>query len=127
MTTMTIPTTPAFRAFRLWLKGIARTQRFGLIRTSEGDDFIVVRPEQIAELDAILSDPAFLAVVESGVSDVALRRVKRVKRGLTLRHAAEGTLPCDSSMAVAVEKGVKDVLAGKVSKLRKGQTLQNLL
>jgi hypothetical protein len=127
MTTLTVPNTPAFERMIAWLHDVARHRSFGLIRTPDGDDFVVMRPEQVAELDAILSDHAFMSAVESGVSDALHGRVRRVERGAGLNDVA-GALPvCGSAMAAAVETGVKDALAGRVSKLEHGQSLGGLL
>jgi hypothetical protein len=127
---LSVPNTPAFQRLLGFLKGISRQRSFGLIRTPDGDDFVVVRPEQIAHLDAVLSDPAFIAAIEHGVRDVAKGRVKRVPRGLPLHaaasDAADSAVPCDPAMAKGVESGVKDVLAGKVIKAKRGRSLKDL-
>lgn len=128
---LSVPNTPAFRRLLGFLKGISRDGRFGLIRTPDGSDFVVVRPEQIAHLEAVLSDPAFIAAIESGVRDVAKGRVKRVPRGLPLHAAAsdaagESGVPCDAAMAKGVETGVKDVLAGRVVKAKRGRSFKDL-
>ena len=127
MTTMTLPRTASFRGFAAWLKRLSKQRRIGLLRTSDGDDFVVMDPARIAELESILSDPVFLKALEAGVADVKRGRLKRVARGLTLRDVADKSVPCNEAMATAVERGVKDVRAGKLSALRSGQSLADLL
>lgn len=130
MSTINIPNTPAFAFLRDWLKelgGHGGHGAFGLMRTSDGADFVVMKPEQLAEIEAILSDPAFAAALEAGVSDAAHGRVSRVPRGLPLRDAASGVFPCDASAANAIEQGCADALAGRTSRLSAGRSLKDLL
>ncbi len=109
-----------------WLRNLGQ-KRFGFLRTPDGDEFVVLRPEQISELESILADPEFFAAVEHGIADLQAGRVLSVADGRALGEAVQGVSPCNPAVASAVERGVDDVLAGRVAGLRGGQPLSSLL
>lgn len=127
MSTMNVPDSPHFNALVAWLKDVTHHRQFGFLRTPDGEDFVVMRPEQLAELDAILADPAFAAAVEDGAADIMHGRSTRVGRGMSLQDASDDTVPVDDSLAAAVDEGVDDVVEGRVRQLQRGRTLEDLL
>src|SRR5690606_21950956 len=62
-----------------WLAQVGRSGSFGVLRTPEGEEFVVARPEHLAELDSILSDPGFVEALEQGVSDVVAARIRTME------------------------------------------------
>jgi hypothetical protein len=121
--TLTLPDTPPFAAFGKQLKQAG----YGIVRTADGTEYVVMEADRLYQLESILSDPEFLGALERGVSDAVRGRVRTLQSGRTLQDLAEGSLPCDASMASAVERGVDDALAGRVRTLKDGQSPADLL
>ena len=107
-----------------WLAQLGRSGSFGVLRTPEGEEFVVARPEHLAELDSILSDPGFVEALEQGVSDVVAARVRTMEGSL---GGKGGTLASRPEVAEAVERGVEDLREQRLSTLRERGRLSDLL
>ncbi len=106
-----------------WFRSLHK--HVGRVRTPDGDEFLVLRPEQLADLDAILSDPALFEALDSGVGDARAGRAMNVSGAETLRASLDAATPCDPAMVKAVESGIADVLNGRTIPLKAGESLGN--
>lgn len=107
-----------------WLAQVGRSGSFGVLRTPEGEEFVVARPEHLAELDSILSDPGFVEALEQGVSDVVAARIRTMEGSLGGKGGALASTP---EVAEALEKGAEDILKQRLTTLREGGRLSDLL
>lgn len=89
-----------------WLTRLPENQ-IGQIHLPSGQTLVVMRPEQLGDLESIVSDPAFLAALESGVQDLERQHVSPANAA---RPAGQS-----SGLADAIERGVDDLLAGRLS------------
>jgi hypothetical protein len=109
-----------------WFKSVAVRKQVGFVQTPDGENFVVMRPEQLAELESIVSDEAFVDALSAGVTDAIGGAVSQVKAGEPLRLSKEGALLRNECVAQAVEDGVNDAMHGNVRKLRAGERLSDL-
>jgi len=110
-----------------WLRRLLENGAFGFLRTPDGEEFVVLRPRQLADLDVILSDPAFLSVLERGVSDAVAGRTMPLDASPELRNALHQAAPCSPAMAEAVDRGVADAMSGRTHHAQEGETLADLM
>ena len=129
--TLDLTATTGRREILLWLHSI--TEVFGVLRVpdercpSRVDEYVVMRPEHLSELETIVNDPAFLAALEAGVADATDGRVRRLAAGASLSSLIDDAPPCDPTMTRAIERGIDDAAAGRVRTLDEGQSLRDLL
>ncbi|MFN0133660.1 MAG: hypothetical protein ACKVW3_14175 [Phycisphaerales bacterium] len=103
-----------------WFLSLLSPARHGFVQLPDGNEFVVLRPQQLADLNAIISDPAFAEALESGVADALSGRTTRTQ---DLRAGLLGGMACDASMADSVERAVADIAAKRVGRSRSGESL----
>ena len=115
-----------FEQFRAWTDRLGESQTFGVLKIRNGRRFLVMEPERLIELDAILSNPAVLAELQNAVSDALHGRTVDISQTPKLLDSLLDTLPCDESLVLAVKAGVQDALQGRTVPLGEGTTLDDL-
>jgi hypothetical protein len=108
-----------------WLQGLLAARRFGVLVFGKGKQLVVMDPEQVAQLQAIVSDPTYLAALEGGITDALTHRLTEVDARKTLKEAIGGAMTFDAKTAGAMRRGVADALAGRVKPLKANRRLSD--
>lgn len=123
--TVSIPNVPAVIAFVEQLRQGVAKDHISVIRTPDGDDLVVMRPEHLSDLQTVVNDPSFISALEQGLADLAAGRVHTLLPGEHLSDLV-ARVTAGPEIVAAIEEGLEDIAAGRVQVLKNGRPLSDL-